>query len=276
VGRSEKKTDWLGNEYIQHYDDDGNEVGTSKEATSWLGDKYTQHYDAQGEESGTSKEATSWLGDKYTQHHDRDGEESGTSKADRTWLGDDYTQHYDADGNESGTSRRETDWLGNPYVETRSDAPTFDSTAAGDPSSAGGHASSAGGALPSGCALCILLALVGSCFLCARSLSRGTAPSYTPPPPAPSFTPSPPPPEPPARPDPGCSFPASTSFHLRAAPTGQRSGPELPAGTRVYPIAPTGVTRRNAVLFEVRVGDGRTGWMFLETARLPAACPWRR
>ncbi len=118
MSKSEEKTDWLGNKYIQHYDDDGNKSGTSEEKTDWLGNEYTQHYDNDGNKSGTSEEKTDWLGNEYTQHYDNDGNKVGTSEEKEDWLGNSYTQHYDDDGNKSSYSEEKTDWLGNDYTDT--------------------------------------------------------------------------------------------------------------------------------------------------------------
>jgi hypothetical protein len=40
--RSKKKTDWLGREYVQHYDSNGNKHGYSRNETGFFGGEYTQ------------------------------------------------------------------------------------------------------------------------------------------------------------------------------------------------------------------------------------------
>lgn len=116
-GRSEEKTDWLGDKYVQHYDEHGDEIGRSEEKTDWLGDKYVQHYDEKGDEIGRSEDKTDWLGDEYTQHFDESDNKSGISEERTDWLGDQYTQHFDQSGNEAGHSEEKTDWLGDEYIQ---------------------------------------------------------------------------------------------------------------------------------------------------------------
>lgn len=116
-GRSEKKKDWLGNEYIQHYDAKGNKTGRSERKQDWLGNKHTQHYDSKGNKTGRSEKKEDWLGNKYTQKYNAKGEKSGRSEKKEGWLGDKYTQHYDSKGNKTDRSERKQDWLGNRYTE---------------------------------------------------------------------------------------------------------------------------------------------------------------
>lgn len=130
-GRSEKKTDWLGTTYIQHYDSSGNKSGRSERKTDWLGDKYTQHYDSKNNKRGKSEGKKDWLGDKYTQKYNANGEKSGRSEKKKDWLGDKYTQHYDSRGNETDRSEKKKDWLGSTYVQRYTDR--------GDNTSAAGH-----------------------------------------------------------------------------------------------------------------------------------------
>lgn len=118
MARSEIKSDWLGNKYIQHYDDNGNEIGRSEEKTDWAGDKYIQHYDNNGTETGRSEYKTDWLGNQYTQHYDINRSKTGYSEDKKDWLGNEYTQHYDNEENEIGRTENKKDWLGNKYKET--------------------------------------------------------------------------------------------------------------------------------------------------------------
>jgi len=116
-GRSEKKKDWLGRSYVQHYDADGNKRGRSERKETFWGKKYTQHYDSSGTERGRSERKETWLGRNYTQKYNSQGEKSGTSEQKTTWLGRTYTQHYDAEGTETDRSERKQTWLGKKYIE---------------------------------------------------------------------------------------------------------------------------------------------------------------
>lgn len=118
MARSEEKTDWLGNKYVQHYDDNGNEIGHSEEKTDFLGDKYIQHYDDNGNEIGRSEWKQGWLGNNYTQHYDNRGNEAGYSEEKTDWLGNKYTQNYDKKGDEISRTEVREDWLGNKYRKT--------------------------------------------------------------------------------------------------------------------------------------------------------------
>lgn len=116
--RSEEKTDWLGNKYIQHYDEYGNKSGTSDQQTDWLGNTYTQHYDKNGDKSGTSESKKDWLGNDFTQNYGRNGDKSGTSEEESDWIGNKYTQHYNKRGEKSSYSENKKDWIGNDYRST--------------------------------------------------------------------------------------------------------------------------------------------------------------
>jgi hypothetical protein len=122
-GRSEKKTDWLGNKYIQHYDSKGNKSGKSVPREGFFGNKYTQHYDAKGEKSGRSEKKEGFFGNKYTQKYNSKGEKSGRSEKKEGFFGNKYTQHYDAKGNKTDRSVRKEGFWGNRYVERSSDRP---------------------------------------------------------------------------------------------------------------------------------------------------------
>jgi len=43
MSKSVEETDWLGNKYTTHYDDDGNKTGESREEKDWLGNEYIEH-----------------------------------------------------------------------------------------------------------------------------------------------------------------------------------------------------------------------------------------
>ena len=57
-GRSEEKTDWLGNPYTQHTTEEGSKSGRSEEKTDWFGDNYTQHTTEDDNKSSRSEENT--------------------------------------------------------------------------------------------------------------------------------------------------------------------------------------------------------------------------
>ena len=116
-GRSEEKTDWLGNRYTQHYDADGNKCGWSEEKMDLWGNNYTQHRDEDNNKSGWSEEKEGILGNKYTQNHDEEGSKSGWSEEKTSLLGSEYTQHHDHDDNKHGWSEEKTSLFGNKYTQ---------------------------------------------------------------------------------------------------------------------------------------------------------------
>ncbi|WP_448873146.1 hypothetical protein [Desulfobulbus propionicus] len=122
-GKSEKKTDWLGNKYIQHYDSKGNKSGKSVSKEGFFGNKYTQHYDSKGEKRGKSEKKEGFFGNKYTQKYDSKGEKSGRSEKKKGFFGNKYTQHYDVNGNKTDRSVSKEGFWGNRYVERTSETP---------------------------------------------------------------------------------------------------------------------------------------------------------
>ncbi len=120
MGRSEKTKDSFGNEYVRHYDDDGNFIGTSENSKSFLGDEYVRHHDADGNFIGTSENSKTFLGDEYVRHHDADGNFIGTSEKAKDSLGNEYIAHHDADGNLVGTSEERNGLFGNRYMKHNS------------------------------------------------------------------------------------------------------------------------------------------------------------
>jgi len=115
--RTKTETDWFGNEYEQHYDEEGNPIGRTKTETDWFGNEYEQHYDEKGNSVGRTKDETGWFGDEYEQHYDEEGNPIGRTKDETGWFGDEYEEHYDNEGNPIGRTRAETDWFGNEYDE---------------------------------------------------------------------------------------------------------------------------------------------------------------
>lgn len=116
-GRSEKKKDWLGNTYVQHYNSKGEKSGKSEFKKDWLGNNYTQHQNSKGEKTGRSERKKDWLGNNYTQKYNSRGEKRGKSENKKDWLGNKYTQHYNKQGEKSDVSERKSDWLGNKYTD---------------------------------------------------------------------------------------------------------------------------------------------------------------
>lgn len=127
MGRSEKRTDWLGNEYTVHFDDYGDKVGESRKTTDWLGNEHTQHFDVYGDKVGTSEPRTDWLGNKYHQHYDKDYSPTGQSEPRTSLWGNRYSQHYDDEGDAVAQSELRRDWLGNRYEEHDGRPPFFPS-----------------------------------------------------------------------------------------------------------------------------------------------------
>jgi hypothetical protein len=113
-GWSEEKTDWAGNKYIQHYDEDGQKDGWSEVKSGILGGDYVQHHDQDGNKIGYSENKSSFASGDYTQHHDQDGNKTGYSENKSSFVSGDYTQHHDQSGTETGYSEeRQRALLGN-------------------------------------------------------------------------------------------------------------------------------------------------------------------
>jgi hypothetical protein len=116
--KSIKKNDLFGKEYIQHYDDNYNEIGTSVVKENFTGIKYIQHYDTNGNETGRSEFIENWFGEEYLQHFDTNFQETGHSKEKESFLGDKYTEHYDNDYNVTGQTKNKEGFFGDKYRET--------------------------------------------------------------------------------------------------------------------------------------------------------------
>lgn len=115
-GRSEKKTDWFGSSYIQHYDADGSKSGRSERKETLFGTKYVQHYDRNNKKTGRGEKKETIFGDQYTQKYDKRGQKNGTSERKRGLSGN-YTQHKDRKGKKSDWSEERKDLFGNTYVQ---------------------------------------------------------------------------------------------------------------------------------------------------------------
>ena len=119
MSRSEIKTDFFGNKYTQHYNDNGDKIGTSVAKESFTGTKFIQHYDNDDNEIGSSEFKEDWLGNEYVQHFDNKSEKSGFSEKREDILGNEYVQHFDNKSEKTGYSEKKEDWLGNKYNQTR-------------------------------------------------------------------------------------------------------------------------------------------------------------
>jgi hypothetical protein len=128
-GRSEKKTDWLGNKYIQHYDSKGKRSGKSIFKEGFFGNKYTQHYDSKGNKRGKSEKKESFWGKTYTKKYNTKGDKSGWSEKKEGFFGNKYIQHYDAKGNKTDRSVKKEGFWGNQYIERFGDKPDVSSQA---------------------------------------------------------------------------------------------------------------------------------------------------
>jgi hypothetical protein len=121
MAHSEEKTDFLGNKYTEHYDDDGQKVGESREREDFLGNKYSEHTDIHGQKTGESREGEDFLGNKYSEHRDIHGQRTGESHEGEDFLGNKYSEHRDIHGQKTGESREREDFLGNKYSEHTDD-----------------------------------------------------------------------------------------------------------------------------------------------------------
>jgi len=144
MGRSEERTDWLGNKYIQHYDDDDNKVGTSREREDFFGNKYTGHRDASDGKIGTSRIRQDFFGSEYDEHKDQDGNKLGWSESREGFSGNRYDQHRDNDDHKVGWSERRTGWLGDKYTHHEGDHPPYSHDRPSDESSSRPESSGSG------------------------------------------------------------------------------------------------------------------------------------
>lgn len=115
--RSERRTGFFGNEYQQHYNDEGGKAGYTEQRTDFFGKPYQQHYSQQGDKSGYSEGRTGFLGDQYQQHFDQNGSKAGYSEQNQNFFGTQYVQHHDDQGNKTGRSEVRKDFFGREYVK---------------------------------------------------------------------------------------------------------------------------------------------------------------
>ncbi len=115
-GRSELRTDFLGEEYTQHYDDKGNRIGTTHTRADLFGETYLEHRDNKGNIAGDSRTYSDMFGDEYMRHRNRSSDFVGTSKSDNDFFDDAFVTHRDAKGSVTGRSTPRTDLLGARYI----------------------------------------------------------------------------------------------------------------------------------------------------------------
>lgn len=120
MGKSEEKTDFWGNKYTQHYDDDGNESGRTTNETDFWGNNYEKHVDNNGNETGRTTNETDFWGNNYEKHVDNEGNEIGRTTEETDFWGNNYEKHVDNEGDEIGRTTGETDFWGNNYEKTES------------------------------------------------------------------------------------------------------------------------------------------------------------
>ena len=103
--KSVKSTNWLGEEVVTYYDDNGNRIGETKFTTDKFGDKIAEHFDANGNRTGTSKAYTDFLGNEKIEHRDVYGHVTGRSEVYPQSRGTDYIRtDYGTKGSDNGAS----------------------------------------------------------------------------------------------------------------------------------------------------------------------------
>ncbi len=122
-GHSEDRERILGDEYQQHFDEDGRKSGTSEDREKLLGDEYTQHFDDDGRKDGYSEVKERLLGGEYTQHYDKEGRKAGYSEEKEGLLGNKYIEHYDENGKVIGRTEEHERLLGGTYEKHEYDPP---------------------------------------------------------------------------------------------------------------------------------------------------------
>jgi hypothetical protein len=115
--RSTKRTDLFGDEYIQHQDASGKNIGYTENRVDIFGNVYQQHLAQDGTKIGTSEDRVDIFGNNYQQHFDEGGNQAGHTESREDIFGDPYSQHYDQQGNKTGYSEVRSDFFGDPYVK---------------------------------------------------------------------------------------------------------------------------------------------------------------
>ena len=65
---SREKSNWVGDKWVEHTDENGNVIGKSESKSNWVGDNWTEHTDESGNVVGESKNKSNWVGDKWVEH----------------------------------------------------------------------------------------------------------------------------------------------------------------------------------------------------------------
>ena len=115
--KSRKSRNVYGEEFIQHFDDEGRKVGISRDRRNWLGEEYIENLDSDGKDLSRSRDVRNIYGEDFQEHIDSDYRRVGTSRVRTDFVGLDYFEHRQADGTVIGRSRIRTDWLGERYIE---------------------------------------------------------------------------------------------------------------------------------------------------------------
>ena len=144
--KSVKEKNWLGDDVIKHYDDNGNRIGETKFTTDMFGDKIAEHFDANGNRLGSSKAYTDFLGNEKVEHRDAYGYRTGESQEYTDFLGNEKVEHRDAYGNVIGESKSYTDFLGRDYTQTKYNAKDSGSGSGSSGAFSSGSSSGYGGA----------------------------------------------------------------------------------------------------------------------------------
>jgi hypothetical protein len=118
MSRSEKRADWLGNEYIVHLDDSGSEIGRSRTEEKFFGGKVTKNFDADRNLQSTTETEETLLGEKRHVTRSTSGEIETVSTHESSLLGDDHYVNRDRDGNVVSRTYERKNWLGERYRET--------------------------------------------------------------------------------------------------------------------------------------------------------------
>ena len=116
--KSVKSTNWLGEEVVTYYDDNGNRIGETKFTTDKFGDKIAEHFDANGNRTGTSKAYTDFLGNEKIEHRDVYGYRTGESQGYTDFLGNEKIEHRDVYGHVTGRSEVYPQSRGTDYIRT--------------------------------------------------------------------------------------------------------------------------------------------------------------
>jgi hypothetical protein len=119
-GRSVRKTDWLGEEYVERTDEDGNVVSRSRVREGLFSGKYVETSGADGKVVARTESREGLLGERFMETRDSDGAVTSRTREKEGWLGDRYSETEDAHGEVVEESRRTEGLFGGPYTEHKS------------------------------------------------------------------------------------------------------------------------------------------------------------